>query len=512
MSIIVVRKPELKKEVNEVTIRSYWLSIGELRLDASHHSKGVSRATELLEKSGYKLAPLQDFVENAFYLPRYKRYFADQSVGEPYLMPSELFFFPFSPSKFIYAEKLNNLGEWYVEEKWILLTRSGKLGKVTIATKALEGFIISDDIIRIVPKEESYSGFLYAYLSTWVGNALVTKDQYGVAVHHIEPHHVKSVKTPLLPKEIQKRIHSNILDVFRLREEARTLLTKSQMVLLQELDLPEVKKPPRVEPFSVKSSNLDLRFDGSYHNPIVKNLKEEIQRCKYKPEKLGRNIQEPFFPNRFKRVYVAKEYGVPFLSGTNIVQIKPYDLNYLSKRVTTELQTCIVHEGWVLITRSGTVGRVALVPSHWDGWAVTEHVMRLIPIPERINRGFLASFLQSDYGHLQVVSKIYGGVVDELAENDVKDVLIPIPPLDIQEKIGKLVVKAFELKELANRIENYTIETLEDMLTKHQKVEDATENFKEIEAYAETFELIADEEFRESLNQARKGELVPYDS
>jgi len=511
MSIIVTKKPELKKEVNEVTIKSYWLSIGELRLDASFHSQGISRATELLEKSGYELASLEDFAKEVFYLPRYKRHFAEQTVGEPYLMPSELFFFPFSPSKFIYAEKLKKLEDWYVKEGWILLTRSGKLGKIAIATKTLERFIISDDVIRIIPQDKSHSGFLYAYLSTWTGNALLTKDQYGVAVHHIESHHAKSVKTPLLPKEIRRIIHNNILKVFKLREEARTLLAKSQKDLLQELDLPRAKEPPRVEPFSVKSSNLDFRFDASYHNPMVKNVKEELQRCKYKPEKLGRNIQEPFFPNRFKRVYVAKEYGVPFLSGTNIVQIKPYDLKYLSKRVTTELETCIVHEGWVLITRSGTVGRVALVPLHWDGWAVTEHVMRLIPIPEKINKGFLTSFLQNEYGHLQVTSKIYGGVVDELAEDDMKDVLIPIPPLDIQEKIGYSVIRAYELKELANKIEDETVKTLEGMLAKHRKVEKAIEYFKDIEAYAETFDLIGDEEFRESLEQAKRGKVVPFE-
>ncbi len=511
MSTIIIKEPELKKEVNEVTIKSYWLSIGELRLDASYHSKGVSRATELLEKSGYKLVSLEDSTKEIFYLPRYKRYFANENVGEPYLMPSELFFFPFSPSKFVYAEKLKNLKDWYIKEGWILLTRSGKLGKITITTESLEGFIISDDMIRILPKANSCSGFLYAYLSTWIGQALLTKDEYGVAVNHIEPHHVKSIKVPILPREIQELIHNNITKVFSLREKARNLLAESKERLLEELDLPKFGTPSKTKPFSTKSNNLNLRFDASYYNPTVKKVVKKLHDCKYKPKKLEKGIREPFFPNRFKRVYVNEEYGVPFLSGTNIVQIKPYDLKFLSKRVTAELESCLVQKGWVLITRSGTVGRVALVPSYWDGWAITEHVMRLIPISKRLHEGFLTAFLLTEYGYVQVKSKIYGGVVDELAEDDVKDIVIPLPPMEVQEKIGKLVVEAFALKELATKIEDETVKTLENMLSSHKRMELNEEYLKEINAYADSFELIGNEEFQESRRALGSGETTSFD-
>lgn len=511
MSTIVIRKPELKKEVNEVMIKSYWLSIGELRLDASYHSKGVSRATELLEKSGYKLASLQDFTKDIFYLPRYKRYFADQSIGKPYLMPSELFFFPFSVSKFVYAEKLKKVEDWYVKEGWVLLTRSGKLGKVTIATKSHERFVISDDVIRIIPKSGVCDGFLYAYLSSWIGNALVTKDQYGVAVHHIEPHHVEPIKIPLLPQEIRKSIHDNINKVFKLREEARTLITVSQEELTKELNLPQLGKPAKVEPFSVKSSNLNLRLDASYHNPMVDEIIKNLEKGKHKTRRLGDNLGEVFIPGRFKRIYVEKEHGIPLLSGTQVVQIKPYDLKYISTKVTKQIENWIVRLGWVLVTCSGTIGRVSIVPKEWDEWAISQHVLRIIPNAKEINNGFLAAFLMNNYGYEQVVSKTYGGVVDELSEDDMKDVIIPLPPMDVQKEIGKLVVEAYELRELANKIEDETIRTLENMLSTHQKLEVDEEYLKEINAYADSFDLIGNEEFRKGLEQARKGDLVPYD-
>ena len=511
-STLLIKKPELEKEVQEVSVKSFWLLLGELRLDASYYAQEVSRATRLLEESGYRIMPLHDsFSKDVFYLPREKRFFADSNVGEPYLMPSELFFFPFSPSKFVYARKLRKAEEWYVKEGWLLLTRSGKLGKLTLATRSLKEFVVSDDVIRIISQKDSYSGFLYAYLSTWVGNALLTKDQYGVAVDHIEPHHVKTVKVPLFPEEIQRIIHNNIQKAFNLREKSRLLLDKSQEELLRELELPELEKPTKIEPFSVRSSDLKLRFDASYHNPIIDDIHDNLKECKFPPKRVGDNIGEVFIPGRFKRIYVGKDYGIPLLSGTQVVQIKPYDMKYISTKVTKNIENWIVRTGWVLVTCSGTIGRIALVPKEWDGWAISQHVLRIIPNAKEVNNGFLVAFLLSEYGHQQVISKTYGGVVDELAEDDVKDVLIPLPPLDVQKKIGNLVVEAYELKELANKIEDETVKTLESMLTTHNKLEVNEEYLKEINAYADSFELIGSEEFRRSLEDLESGETTSFD-
>jgi type I restriction enzyme S subunit len=510
MATLTVEKPELGIKVPEVSVKSFWLSLGEMRLDASFYTQEVSKATRLLEESGYGLTDIGQLSKDVFTLARIKRFYGD-SNATPYLMPSELFDFPLSPTKYVYAGKIKNVERWFLKEGWLLITCSGKVGMPLIATKLYESFIVSHDVARVIPKTDTQTGFLYAYLLSWIGKALLTKDQYGVAVDHIEPHHVKSVKVPLLPQEIQKIVQGNIVKVFNLRDKARNLLTKAQNDLLTELDVPNPNRTTRARSFFVKSTDLKLRFDASYHIPFVKDVREKLKHCKYKTENLGKHVQEPFIPNRFKRIYVEGEYGVPFFSGSNIVQIKPYDVKYLSKRATAKLETCLVHKGWVLLTRSGTVGRVALVPSNWDGCAVTEDVIRVIPKFQEIHSGFLTAFLQSDYGTAQVISKIYDGVVDHLAEEDVKDIEIPIPPFEVQERIGKLVVEAYEWKELANKIEEETVRTLENMLEEHKKIEINEEYLKEINAYADSFELIGNEEFQESLEELESGEFLSFD-
>ncbi len=92
--------------------------------------------------------------------------------------------------------------------------------------------------------------------------------------------------------------------------------------------------------------------------------------------------------------------------------------------------------------------------------------MRIIPNPEHTHSGYLTAFLVTPYGQYQLISKVYGGVVDELTENDTAAILVPDAPSDVQERIGALVVQAFEKKEEANQIEEHAIRALEKAITK----------------------------------------------
>ena len=484
--------------------------LGELRLDASFYAEENQKALRLLRESGYEITDINALSKRVFNPPPIKRQYSGRE-GTPYLMPTELFLLRLKPTKFVFANKMKNIKDWFVEEGWVILTQSGNVGIPLYVTKSLEKFVISQNAIRIVPKEGVYSGFIYAYLSTWLGQALVTKDQFGVTVEHIRPHHVSKLPILLLPKEIQKQIHQNIVKVFQLREKARKLLKQAEVMLLQELNLPPIEKSLKeTKAFSINVERLNLRLDASYHDPIVNSLISKLKKGRYNVRPLGK-ISKVFIPPRFKRIYVQKEYGVPFLQGTDISLIKPRLLKYISKKVTRNLEKWIIRSGWVLVTCSGTIGRVALAPRKWDGWAVSQHVARIIPNYEEVHTGFLTVFLFSDYGYRQVISKTYGGVVDELAEDDMKDVIVPLPPMDVQEKIGNLVIEAYELKELANEIEDETIKTLESMLSTHKRIDINEEYLKEIEAYAESFELIGNEEFRESIEELRSGEITSFD-
>jgi len=68
------------------------------------------------------------------------------------------------------------------------------------------------------------------------------------------------------------------------------------------------------------------------------------------------------------------------------------------------------------------------------------------------------------YGYQQLIREVYGSVVDHLENEHVGSMWIPDAPIQVQNEIGKLVVRAFEMKEEANQLEDKTINFLEDII------------------------------------------------
>jgi restriction endonuclease S subunit len=107
-----------------------------------------------------------------------------------------------------------------------------------------------------------------------------------------------------------------------------------------------------------------------------------------------------------------------------------------------------------------------LVSSRQDQWAASQHLLRIVPDKEKAHPGYIAVFLMTPYGYHQLQSKIYGGVVDEITEDDTKNIWVPNAPLEIQTGIGALAVEAYEKKDEATAIEEATIHRLEALLQK----------------------------------------------
>ncbi len=191
---------------------------------------------------------------------------------------------------------------------------------------------------------------------------------------------------------------------------------------------------PRVENFLLSSGTIvemqELRLDASYFNPAVLHAVEQLSKSGMRVKRLGSIVSRIFIPPRFKRIYVEPDSGIPFLQGSHVVHFRPADLKYLSKTAHKRLERWIVEAGWLLVTCSGTIGRVTICPQEWDGWAASQHILRIVPDEDQCPSGYLCSFLTSIFGQLQLTATIYGAVVDELTEEQAAGVLVPLPETD----------------------------------------------------------------------------------
>lgn len=135
------------------------------------------------------------------------------------------------------------------------------------------------------------------------------------------------------------------------------------------------------------------------------------------------------------------------------------DLSYLaliSKLIARKNSKLLIKEGWTLISRSGTVGRMAYARSEMDGMACTEDVLRVIPDQTKILPGYIFAYLKTKFGLPLVISGTYGSIITHLEPKHIAD--LPVPRLgNIEKKAHKLVQQAAdELTESSKLMKNAT--------------------------------------------------------
>lgn len=453
---------------------------GEKRLNASAYSSNAIKALNLLESltKSQKHEKLSKLTKEIFVGGRVKRLFTSKEKGIPYLLPTNMFEFDLSPIKWVRKET-KDIENWQVTPFTILITQSGTPGRSILANKLFVGSLISPNVIRVKPlgKDFEMQCYLYAYLNTWVAQTILTKNKYGSSIKHIDPKYIGELDVPLIPTLINK-VSKQIFQVYKLREDAQILLREAIQSLYTELKLDVINEDEitylngdvgrEVNATYINTIDSTFRLDASYYNPVISAIRANLDKNKNGHiTRLG-DLTDFWVPARFKRIYVQNKIkGVPFLQGSHISKIRFFDVKYLWEGLKN-MDELRLKSGDILLSGSGTIGRICLTSVYLENFAGSNHLVR-IRKKTSIDTGYLIAFLLSEYGQVQFKRLIYGGVVDEIGEagNLLNDILILKPTSEeTEKKIGSFIITAYEKRDLANKIEAETIEYFENELLK----------------------------------------------
>jgi hypothetical protein len=139
-------------------------------------------------------------------------------------------------------------------------------------------------------------------------------------------------------------------------------------------------------------------------------------------------------------------YGIPFLSSTDILQADLSNVSLITKKAVQLNPRLIIREGWTLITRSGSIGRMAYCRPDMSGMACTEDVLRVVPDPNKILPGYLYAYLSSRFGVPQVIGGTYGTIIQHIEQHHIEDLPVPIAPGEVQLKVHKLIQEMASLR------------------------------------------------------------------
>lgn len=140
--------------------------------------------------------------------------------------------------------------------------------------------------------------------------------------------------------------------------------------------------------------------------------------------------------------------------------INTKNLKYIDEEVFDKIKNYIITDKDLYITVAGTIGQVGSVPKELNGMNLTENANRLIP--KNVNKEYYKYILNGKFMQNSIKESTTKAAQPKLAIKRINDLIVPVPPLEEQEKIVKKIEGLFKLidKKEKNDKEKEKLKTL----------------------------------------------------
>jgi type I restriction enzyme M protein len=233
--------------------------------------------------------------------------------------------------------------------------------------------------------------------------------------------------------------------------------------------------------FAVMRSEIDPRILNISPQAYLPSLNEAIatvltlgESDAFEVSTVGKLASRVYKGTRFKR----EDLDAEATSGANVVRyytpaallqdqaesVKYLDLGKASARRRREIERHKLGRLDLLVTRSGTVGRVLLTTSEHAGQVGSDDLIH-VDIEDVNLRAYVYEFLKSDLGQKQMKKNEYGTIQQHLEPHQLKEVLVPIPtdPERLQE-IAQQILRAVEQKEISVTMERGALSSIQSLI------------------------------------------------
>ena len=406
--------------------------IKSLRFDGSYHNAEVNVYDSVI--NSHSSHTLDYYCTEIFTSGRNKRVYTTEKFGIPFLSNSDISSAnPFLSCK--YSSKKYGYDEAAVLKKGMILTgRVGAIGQTAFVPAYFEKekAMGSDNIIRIVVKSEYKNGFIYAYLASKIGKLSFWKHATGGVQPFITDDMVGKLPIPDFPDSFQKEVDDLIQESVRLREEAIEALEEAVEYFNDKYPInTKIRKT-----FALSLKELKLGFAAYNNNLEVDDFINVYKDNSYELESKTSNI---FAPPLFKHIYLNKDNGYPFMTGSELTQFNLRYYRWLSPRGVKDINDYVVKKGTLLLYKSGTtdggiLGNVFIADKKLDGCCLSDHVIRVVFNDEK-QAYWAFAFLRSRGGVRLLQRLATGTMIPFITPERLSHIYIPNP----DEKFDRVV-------------------------------------------------------------------------
>ena len=197
-----------KKNVECVSSRTI-LSSHNRRFEANYYISEGHDIEKYIYKN-FKWKPLGQVCEDISRPDIFKRFYVQNGIV--FLGGADIFLASPDSKKQLSKTKTTNISSLAIKENTILIPRSGTIGNVAWAHAGHAQKLASEHVIRLQPNDILRGGYIYAFLSSSIGKALIQKHIFGSVIQHIEPPHLKLIPIPVIEDSIIDNIHKLVIE------------------------------------------------------------------------------------------------------------------------------------------------------------------------------------------------------------------------------------------------------------------------------------------------------------
>jgi len=305
--------------------------------------------------------------------------------------------------------------------------------KIAIITEKNVDCVASTAFYVCRPSEELDSNYLFHFLGSNVATKYLETKTQGDNSPSVKNEDFLELEIPLLGITEQKRI-SAILDkskdLIKKRKEAIAQLDKLEQALFLEMFGDPLRNPKRWD--------------------IVK-LPEICSRDRYsiKAGPFGSALKKEFYVEKGYKIYGQEQVIRDDLS---------YGNYYIDEKKYKELESNKVEAGDILISLVGTFGKVSVVPEKFEEGIINPRLMKITVDKNKTNPFFLKKMLESEAIKAKLLHMSHGGTMGIINVGIMKELELPWPPLDLQNKF----VEAQDFIKKQKHLNQISLQNLEE--------------------------------------------------
>ena len=278
--------------------------------------------------------------------------------------------------------------------------------------------ICSTDIVPILPRANLERRYLFHYLSQPAMVDYANSRAVGINLPRLAPAVLTQFRIPLPPRAQQRRIAA-ILDradhlCVKRRQALTQLDTLSQAIFVDLFGDPATN--PKHWRMSTVGNEAAQVTDGEHLTPVRSTEGVKLLSA--------RNIRDGYidFDN------------VDFIGRAEHDRIK---------------RRCNPSPGDVLISCSGTIGRVAMVQTT-EPFSLVRSVALVRPRPQAIRSKFLEQFLRMPVLKARMLQRANASSQANLFQGQIRELPIAVPPLDLQDEFADRCAAVESLRDTQN--------------------------------------------------------------